>query len=315
VTLVGLRLALLTLLLGQPSRAAVSLVYEPAPELSCPDEATLRRLIAARLGNDPFVDDGEALVTVRLKAGPPVFADVLLESPRGAAPRRKSLSGSDCTSLLNSVAITVALTVDPLLHQSEPPPVSAPPLVVESPPAPAPVPAPVITPAPVKQEPAVRGSLSAGASLNLGLSLVVQPTLRLEGRLHFSVWSLGLEGRFGWPVSGALPDGGLLTTSTVLGAVVPCLTWRWLSGCADLSLGALRLEGQALAAARQATVFHASVGLRALFTVPLGEHFGLGVMAEGQVPLTRASALVGSVRVWTVAPVGGGLGLWATLRL
>lgn len=303
------------LLLGRPSLAAVSLVYAPAPELACPDEATLRRLVAARLGNDPFVDEGDALVTVRLKAGPPVFAEVLLESPRGAAPRRKALSGADCTSLLNSVAITVALTVDPLLRKSEPPPVSAPPLVVESPPTPTPAP-PVTPPAPEKKpEPPVRGSLSAGASLNLGLSLVVQPTLRLEGRLHFSIWSLGLEGRFGWPVSGALADGGALTTSAVLGAVVPCLTWRWLSGCVDLSLGALRLEGQALAAARQATVFHASVGLRALFAVPLGDSFSLGVLAEGQVPLTRASALVGTTRVWTVAPIGGGLGLLATLRL
>jgi hypothetical protein len=299
---------------SQPSFGAVSLRYEPAPDLACPDEAALRRLIAARVGHDPFVDDGEALVTVRLKAGPPVLGEVLLESPRGAAPRRKSLSGTDCASLLNSVAITVALTVDPLLRPAPAP--SLPPPVVDAAEAPvqAPAPGPYEKQAPAAPPSTMSASLSVGASVNLGLAPLAQPTLRLEGRLHGSLWSVGLEGRFAWPVTGALTEGSL-TTSAVLAAVVPCLTWKWLSGCADVSAGALRLEGLELSAARAATVFHASVGLRAVVAVPLGERLRLGVMAEGQVPLTRASALVGTTRVWTVSPVGGGLGLWLTLVL
>lgn len=60
-------------------------------------------------------------------------------------------------------------------------------------------------------------------------------------------------------------------------------------------------------------VFHGSVGLRALFTVPATEHFAIGAMVEGQVPLTRATALVGTERVWTVPAVG--VGLWISLVL
>lgn len=196
--------------------------------------------------------------------------------------------------------------VDPVLKRADPPAPVAAAVEVKAPAQPPP--APVLTPS---QAPPLHWAVSVGGSANAGLSLGVQPTLRLEGRLRAPLWSIGLEGRFAWPVTGALMQGAL-TTSAVLGAVVPCLHWKWLAGCVDFSAGALRLEGQALATARAASVFHSSVGLRVLFTVPLHEHFAVGAMAEGQVPLTRATALVGSERVWTVPPVGGGLGLWVS---
>jgi hypothetical protein len=306
---VGFRHAVFLALAALPSwGAAVSLRYQPPPELRCPDENALRQLVAARLGNDPFVADARSVVTVKIVPGTPLQAEAALESP-GAPTRRKSLSGADCTELVQSVAVTVALAVDPLVKRPEaaPEPARVPEVV-----APAPPPPPQPTPHP--EESALRWSLGAGASANLGLSIGPQPTLRLEGRARSTVWSLGLEGRFAWPVTGTLRQGAL-TTSAVLGAIVPCLHWRWLAGCADVSAGALRLEGQALAAARQATVFHASVGLRVLFLVPLTDHLGVGVMAEGQVPLTRATALVGTERVWSVDAVGGGLGLWVNVLL
>ena len=310
---VSFRYPVLLALAALPSwGAAVSLRYEAPGELRCPDEAALRQLVAARLGVDPFLSDAAAVVTVKVVgvgAGSPLQAEVSLESP-GAPTRRKTLTGADCTELMQSVAVTVALVVDPVLKRAEPAPVVE--LAVEKPAPPEPVPTPVPEPAPVG--PALHWSLSAGASANLGISTGVQPTLRLEGRLRVTFWSVGLEGRFAWPVTGALSQGAL-TTSAVLGAVVPCLHWKWLAGCADLSLGALRLEGTALSSSRAASVFHASAGLRLLFSVPLSERFALGVMAEGQVPFTRASALVGSERVWSVSAVGGGLGLWVSLLL
>lgn len=175
---------------------------------------------------------------------------------------------------------------------------------------------PIVAPAPPEKpkDQVLSWRISAGASVDLGLSTGAQPTLRLEGRMRATFWSLGLEGRFAWPVTGALAQGAL-TTSAVLGAIVPCLHWKWLAGCVDLSAGALRLEGQALATARAASVFHASVGLRLLFFVPISERFAVGALLEGQVPFTRASALVGSERVWSVSPVGGGLGLLFSLVL
>lgn len=306
----GLRHTLLLALAAFPSwGAAVSLRYEAPVELHCPDENALRQLVAARLGSDPFLPDASAVVTVKVHAGAPVQAEVSLENP-GAPTRRKLLTGADCTELMQSVAVTVALVVDPVLKRAEPVPAPPPPVVeIEKP-------APVVMPPPPSEPvaPPLHWGISVGASANIGLSIGVQPNLRLEGRMRAPLWSIGLEGRFAWPVTGALAQGAL-TTSAVLGAVVPCLHWKWLAGCADFSAGALRLEGQALATARAASVFHASVGLRVLFTVPWGERFAVGAMAEGQVPLTRATALVGTERVWTVPPAGAGLGLWVSLLL
>ncbi len=299
---VGFRHTLLIALVALPaSGAAVSLRYGAPAELHCPDESALRQLVAARLGTDPFVAEAAAIVTVKVQPGAPVQAEVSLENP-GTPTRRKTLTGGDCTELMQSVAVTVALVVDPVLKRVEPEPAPA---GVEVKPAPAP---------PAPEAPALQWGISVGASANIGLSTGLQPTLRLEGRVRAPLWSLGLEGRFAWPVTGRLAQGAL-TTSAVLGAVVPCLHWKWLAGCGDFSAGALRLEGQALATARAASVFHASVGLRVVFTVPLGERFAVGAMAEGQVPLTRATALVGSERVWTVPPAGAGLGLWFSLLL
>lgn len=310
---VGFRHTLFLGLAALPAWGApVSLRYEAPAALRCPDERALRQLVAARLGSDPFLPDGASVVTVKVLEGTPVQAEVALESP-GAPTRRKLLSGADCTELMQSVAVTVALVVDPVLKRAEPPPEPT----VEPKPAPEPVVIEKKAPAPPPEKtpgPLLHWGVSAGASVNFGLSTGAQPTLRLEGRVRARFWSAGLEGRFAWPVTFALSQGAL-TTSALLGAVVPCLHWKWLAGCADFSAGALRLEGQALATARAASVFHASVGLRLLFTVPLGERFAVGAMAEGQVPLTRASALVGSERVWSVSFVGGGVGVWISLLL
>jgi hypothetical protein len=299
---VRIRLALVVALVSVPSwGAAISLRYD-RPD-GCPDEAALRQLVASRLGADPFVDGAASVVSVRVTSGAPMQAEVVLESP-GSPTRRKNLTGATCDELLQSVAVTVAIAVDPIVKKPEaPPPVVV--KVVEPPPP------PVTSPPP---PPSLNWSVSAGASANIGLSTGVQPTLRIEGRARGTLFSLGVEGRFAWPVTGTLTQGAL-TTSAFLGAIVPCLHWKWFAGCGDVSLGGLRLEGAALASARAATVFHASLGLRVLFNVPVTDHFGIGAMLEGQVPLTRATALVGTERVWTVPPAGAGLGLWLSFLL
>jgi hypothetical protein len=305
------RLVFLTLIAFPAWGASVALKYEAPPQ--CPDEPALRQLVAARLGVDPFLPEAPSVVTVKVASGAPLQAEVALESPN-APVRRKTLTGKDCTELMQSVAVTVALVVDPVLKRVE--------LEVEKKPEPEPAPLPVVAPAPAPepQKPAppvepLHWQLSVGGSANLGQAITAQPNLRLETRLRIAtLFSLGLEGRIAFPVTGSLAQGQL-TTSAMLGAIVPCLHWKWLAGCADFTAGALRLEGQALASARAASVFHAMVGLRAIFSVPLGEHFAIGAMLEGQVPLTRATALVGTERVWTVPPVGGGVGIWITLIL
>lgn len=287
------------------SAASVGFHYERPAGSECPNESEMRRLIAARLGADVFTDPAQALVSVRIRHEDAFHAEIQLENPTGVARGKRVLSSDSCPALATSVAVTVALTIDPVIRRKDeppaPPPVQEPVVAVE----------PVIQPpkeSPPAQTPVI-WMLSAGASANTGLSLGFQPTLRLEGRVRWTLFSMGLEGRFGWPVTGALPQGQL-TTSSFLGAAVPCIHWKFLSGCLDASVGALRLEGQELIAARQGTVFQALIGARVLAAYPVTDWFSLALMIEGQAPLTRPSVLVGTTRVWTVPPLGGGLGGW-----
>ena len=195
---------------------------------------------------------------------------------------------ADCTELMQSVAVTVALVVDPVLKRVEPAPA-----VLEVRPAPAAAP-------PAPEAPALQWGISVGASANIGLSTGIQPTLRLEGRVRAPLWSLGLEGRFAWPLTGALTQGAL-TTSAVLGAVVPCLHWKWLAGCVDFSAGALRLEGQALATALDAL----PLDQRALFVGHDIQHTPITELArELEVPpvaICLATRCAESSRPWCIA--------------
>jgi len=309
------RLGLLALLLVASSSHAgnVRLAFEKGTDPGCPDESGFRQLIAARLGRDPFSPEARSVVTVRVSGAGPYQAELVLETP-GAEARRKTLTGADCAELVQSTAVAVALAVDPLLRRPEPPvPKSTP--VDPAPSSAWPDPPPrVPTPAaPERSSGSLQWSVSAGAGVELGASVVPQPDLRLELRAGHGLVSVGLEGHFGVPVTGALTHG-TLTTSRLMGAVVPCLEWKWFAGCADLSLGTLRLEAQQVAGARVASVFFASVGVRARVMVPIGSVFAVGPRLDGFVPLTRASALVGTERVWTVSPVAAGLGLDVRFR-
>src|SRR4051794_31671548 len=118
------RFVLLSLVALPAWGASVALRYE-APA-NCPDEAALRQLVAARLGVDPFLPEAPSIVSVKVLSGALLQAEVALESPN-APTRRKTLTGKDCTELMQSVAVTVALVVDPVLKRAEPEPEPAPP--------------------------------------------------------------------------------------------------------------------------------------------------------------------------------------------
>lgn len=292
---------------------SVGLRYAVAPDLQCPDEATFRGFVAARLGYDPFENNATSLITVDIAKSTSsaarderISVELTFESPVGSPPRRKSLSDAQCTAVAQSAAITVAISVDTLLKREK----AAPAPQAEGPRPPiqsAPPTQPVRDGHDEKPSLPLAGSVSAGASVMLGFAPTAQPTLRAEGRVHLNAWSIGLEARFGWPVTGALRVGAM-TASSIMGALSPCLAWKWIHGCLDFAAGALRLEGSALPQSSRGTVFHSTLGLRAMLLIPVSSIIRLGVFGEGFVPLTRASAIVGNDTVWTVSPIAGGLG-------
>lgn len=297
---------------GAASAAPVSLRYVTPTGFGCPDEAAFRTLVAARLGSDPFTADAAALVSVEIRGkGETPAVVVTLEDPRGTVRGRKQLEGGGtCDTLATSAAVTVALSVDPLLRRLEPvpeplPPPPPPPLEPpraeekEPPPPPAPQPTPRVP---------WRGSVAAGGGVGAGATVAPQGVLRIEGRARRGVFSLSVDGRFGLPGSASLSTGRL-TTTTALGTVAPCFHVGWFAGCAEVMAGAIWLSGSELAEPQRHTIFQAALGLRAQLEVPLGQQVALRGFVEGQANLVRAAAEVGPERVWTAGPVSGGGGL------
>lgn len=311
-------------LLALPAFAAnVRLVYERAtPEHACPDESALRQLVAARLGKDPFSPVAASVVTVKLSGAGPFQSDVTLETP-DSPPRRKTLNGAACLELLQSTAVAVALAVDPLLQKPEPQEFVLPPL---PPPPPAPIRGPArpepqpTPPAPsnasklkdAEPEPELQPltwSVSAAITANAGTSNIPQPTPRAEVRTGRNAWSVGLEAQLSVPLTFRLSTGGWLSITVFRVGLVPCLTWKWFSGCVDVTLGAMGLEGGGLTASRGATVFFSSTELRAMLLIPFTSRFSAGAMGEVGFALSRPSAVVAGQTVWATSSVLGAGGL------
>jgi hypothetical protein len=109
------------LLVGvRPVQASPSarLVYSRDPAASsCPDEAALRRAVAARVGYDPFFTWAPKTVVVHIAAAPPhgFVARLLLVDDRGVAFGARELrTQGQCIELLDAAALGIAIAIDPV---------------------------------------------------------------------------------------------------------------------------------------------------------------------------------------------------------
>src|SRR5581483_5368620 len=96
---------------------------------ACPDAATLQRAVAERLGRDPFTSDARQTLVVRLSGKARAFrAELKVVDEAGAAKGQKTLQSkaADCGELASSVALAMALIIDPLLVTRPPPPAQPP---------------------------------------------------------------------------------------------------------------------------------------------------------------------------------------------
>jgi hypothetical protein len=97
----------------------------------CPDEAALRRAVAARIGYDPFFPSSPiAIVATFTAKNDLLIAHIRLIDEQGNAKGVRELHAAklDCQSLFETVALTISIAIDPqaLARQAAPPPVPAP---------------------------------------------------------------------------------------------------------------------------------------------------------------------------------------------
>ena len=311
--------------LARAEHASVTLSYTSARSAtSCPDENTFRGLVAARLGYDPFESAGVRTLAVDFeRRGNEVVGRLELSADGDAKSVKRTLrtSEDDCFELATSMALVVAVAVDPnALAESTPPPAtpqpSAPvpslPTASTSEASEAANPAPAKPRGPERSERSLRFEL--GALLTGGVVPALAAGVRAGVGLDFGTWSVRAEGAFVSAGSRDNPGGpGEVSAFALMGSLAPCVDpidadAFGIELCAVGSLGTLRSTAKEVARAAPTGTLLASLGPRVATMVMFSQVLGVGISAEAPVALSRAHLYIddGGVRseVWAQPPVG-----------
>jgi hypothetical protein len=310
-----------------PASAAEHAAFDYEREASlttCPDATSMRDRVAARLGYDPFDADPQKAsrtVVVRLKREGRALVGVVgmrARAQEGAtapsAERRITSDASDCRELADTLALTIALLVDPRAATFGAPAAPAP----SAPPAPEPSPfdPPREEPPPPPPKEAAEGPrLHAALGLTGALGSVPGPTPGLSAGASLATpgWAIGVEAR------GDLPrettDGARSVDAWLLvGSIVPCGRLGVLLVCGVLSGGALQGSSTTASMPSSQTTFYAAAGPRVAVWVPLSPSLLLAANVDGVFQLARTRLSVGGVEVWSSPAVAGIAGLGAVFR-
>lgn len=326
-----LALLLLPALAGAAERFHASLSYERgAGAEECPDESTIRRSVAVRLGYEPWSDTAPRRLTVRVVAESPGWAaSIELTDADGRVKGRRRLTSAtaDCHDLAESLQLALGLALDPLLLTRPPPdpepapppeplvivlPPPEPPAPPEPPPMPEPVPEPVPEPEPVvvaepppppPPPPApppvpVQIALEAGASWVKGL----EPTSSWGGggavNVRRGAFAIAARLRADQPQSMEIPDG-MVRGAAVLVRLEPCLRVDPFAVCVVGGIARLRFTSDRRSDAMDAIRSVGVVGPRIAWNIALGERFALFFAADATV-LTGTVVLrdAGATRPW-----------------
>lgn len=289
----------------------------------CPPRATLTDAVAARLGYSPFADHAPWELRVTLSRGDDgrlVAATRLLRQSRVVGSRR--LTANECGALVETVAATLAVLLDPVrlaaiekrVAPDPPPPTPSPPTPPPSPPAPPrqPPSAPPLGAPPPHQEPppetplgarvvaGIHGAAGAAPSPNLGFYI------GLGGR--YGVATLDAEARIDLPTE-TTREGIGVSASWLSGALVPCGHYRNAFGCVVGMLGAVRGTGIDVGTPdRQQTLFGAA-GLRVGVAWPVLPWLSLTAHGQALAVFTRTTLRVLDEPYWTSPPMSGSLAI------
>jgi hypothetical protein len=321
---------------GAAERASVTLTYarKDAATTSCPDEATFRGLVAARLGYDPFVTGGSLALTVEFRPrGSEMIGHLSLtgEQHESRGERTMRSDDNDCFELAASIAFATAVAVDPEAVQTRRlppgrPPSTLPPVPQPSTPPPIPPPRPIAVDTPIanarRSELGLR--LDAGGTIEVGILPAVRGGLRLGAALDVGLWSIGVEG--GALFSGSQASAyGTVSAYVLDGSLVPCLHHELahafvLDSCVVGSLGGMFSHASQVTRSRPTTDLFAAIGPRAGLTVMPWPALGFAAAFDLLVSLSRVHLVIDDMgeshQVWASSTVGivGGVSMVLRFR-
>ncbi len=306
--------------------ASARLVYVRGPGAEqCPGEQAVRAAVAARLGYDPFFAWAHDALFVDLTRAAGAFhvelklvdADNL---QRGA--RALTVKGSDCSAVVDAMALTISLTIDPdsvmrgPRPAPPPPPEPPPPAAPEPPPPPPPpAPAPAESPPPPVAVP-IRWHAGGGLVASAGAAPSLAAGAVLFGGLDWRLFSIDLEARGDLPATGQGKTSGVAVQSWLAaGSLVPCLHLGPAYGCAVGSVGWMTATSVGAVAAATNGALWTALGPRAGVEIDLSERLALRIWGEVLFTLTpNTLALSSGVTEYAFSTLSGGGAAAVVLR-
>jgi hypothetical protein len=291
-------------LASREAQAAPSarLVYlRDAEASSCPDESAVRAAVAARLGYDPFMAFAPSTMFAEIRReGADYKGFVKLVDPNNVVRGARELvhTGEPCSELVDAMALSMSIAIDPLSlagprPKSDEPPIEPP--AEEPTPEPKPAPPPP-SPARAPQDrvglvearepsPAVHLALGLGPALSLGTAPAPAVGARVGAFVSRGSVGLFVEAHGDLEASRAIARGRV-STRLVEGQLGVCYQYRAFFGCGTASFGALSASAEGITAPRTDVGAHASLGARAGLEVELSPPLYLRVQLDGAAVLT-----------------------------
>jgi hypothetical protein len=294
---------------------AARLVYVRSPGTeSCPDEVAVRAAVAARLGYNPFFRAAPATMTVEVsKNGDGYRGHIQLIDENGNVRGVRDIAESSprCEDIIDTLALTMSLAIDPLSLSRPPPPVTSAD-DTRAPPVPPPPSDNLDVQRPIARHEALHLEAGAGASVWSGAAPAPNFGGSLFVRTRARSWSLALEGRADLPASRVVAEGAV-KTNLAFGSLVPCFHLRYFSGCVVGSFGVLHATSD-VHSPNDAFAFHAAVGPRLGAELPVHGSVALWAHVDALWTLTPEILQIGGVDAYPLPRVSVGVTIGGSVR-
>jgi hypothetical protein len=304
---------------------AARLVYLRGKDTeTCPAETDVRVAVQTRLGYDPFSSYAASTMFVEVsREGPGFAANLKLVDGDNAVKGERTLHArGQCAELMDAMALTISIAIDPMSVTRNGPPPDAPPREkeVEMPPPSA------ITPETAAPETGERSNptperaplpeLSAAigplASLGAAPSLAAGATIGVDARLgHFVA---GLEGRGDLPASTEAGGLGRVKSSLLAGSLFAGAREGPVFVCAVGSVGRYAVSSSDVAATNDRSALLLDVGLRVGAALRLTDRVEARIRAEMLANLQRHTLTISGQTAYEYPIASGDLGAALAVR-
>ena len=151
--------------------------------------------------------------------------------------------------------------------------------------------------------------MGAGTSVALGMSSSPVLLGRAFGSLAGELLSVELGAELSLPATTRRADGAGFSQQALLGTAAGCAALRPWFLCVVASAGEIRMGGKDVDHPSSGSVPVFDAGLRVSFTQPLTRRFFLTARAAGLIHVTRWTARLDEVPVWTAPRFGAAGGI------